>query len=104
MTRIYKWGVLAPLMFWHGQALFAQNVLDDPSFDHFYNLEYDQALAGFLAAAEKSPDSADAYDHIAQTILYRAMFRAGMLQSDMLTTPSSFVKTKMEMSAEDQRE
>jgi tetratricopeptide (TPR) repeat protein len=104
MTRIYKWGVLAPLMFWHGQALFAQNVLDDPSFDHFYNLEYDQALAGFRAAAEKSPDSADAYDHIAQTILYRAMFRAGMLQSDMLTTPSSFVKTKMEMSAEDQRE
>lgn len=103
MIRIGKCAILAPLLFGHGPLL-AQNVLDDPSFDHFYNLEYDQALTGFRAAAAKSPESADAYDHVAQTILYRAMFRAGMLQSDMLTTPSSFVKTKMQMSAEDQRE
>jgi tetratricopeptide (TPR) repeat protein len=104
MSWVDKWVMLAPIMFWHGERLLAQNVLDDPSFDHFYNLEYDQALTGFRAEAEKSPESADVYDHIAQTILYREMFRAGMLQSDMLTTPSSFVKTKMEMSAEDQRE
>jgi tetratricopeptide (TPR) repeat protein len=104
MPWIQKWVVLVPLAFMPREHLAAQNVLDDPSFDHFYNLEYDQALTGFRAAAEKSPESADVYDHIAQTILYREMFRAGMLESDMLTTPSSFVKTKMAMSAEDQRE
>src|ERR1700683_4752279 len=104
MTWIEKWVVLVPLALVHGEPLFAQNVLDDPSFDHFYNLEYDQALTGFRAAAAKSPESADVYDHIAQTILYREMFHAGMLESDMLTNSSSFVKTKMEMSAEDRQE
>jgi tetratricopeptide (TPR) repeat protein len=104
MTWIEKWVVLVPLALVQGEPLVAQNVLDDPSFDHFYNLEYDQALTGFRAAAAKSPESADVYDHIAQTILYREMFRAGMLESEMLTNSSSFVKTKMQMSAEDRQE
>lgn len=43
--------VLIPLVFAHGGNLPALNVLDDPAFDHFYNLEYDQALAGFVADA-----------------------------------------------------
>lgn len=104
MSRLGKWVILAPLVFSHSEPLLAQNVLDDPSFDHFYNLEYDQALTGFRAAAAKSPESADVCDHIAQAILYREMFRAGMLESEMLTNSRSFVKAKMEMSAEDQRE
>ncbi len=30
-------------------------VLENLAFDHFYNLEYDQALAGFVAAAATDP-------------------------------------------------
>jgi len=81
----------------------AWNVLGDPAFDHFYNLEYDQALAGFIAAAATHPESAAIENHIAQTILYREMFRAGMLQTEMLSSSNSFLKTpKLKMSAADE--
>jgi tetratricopeptide (TPR) repeat protein len=79
--------------------------LDNPSFDHFYNLEYDQALAGFMAAAAKDPDSPNIQNHIAQTILYREMFRAGILQTQMLGSSNFFLKTpELEMSLADQRQ
>ncbi len=92
--------VLIPLVFAQGGHLSEQSVLDDASFDHFYNLEYDQALAGFEADARKAPESADARNHIAQTILFREMFRAGMLQSQMLASDNSFLKMpKIAMSA-----
>lgn len=97
--------VLLPLGLAHGGILPAQNVLDDPAFDHFYNLEYDQALAGFLADARRAPRSPDVQNHIAQTILFRAMFRGGMLQSQMLTSSNSFLRMpKLKMSALDCRQ
>jgi tetratricopeptide (TPR) repeat protein len=96
---------LLPLALGRGEHLPARNVLDDPAFDHFYNLEYDQALSGFEAAAAKAPESADVYDHIAQTILFREMFRAGMLQSEMLTNSNSFLQmSRIEMSTVDQQQ
>src|ERR1700733_12589306 len=96
--------VLIPATFARGGSL-PTNVLDDASFDHFYNLEYDQALAGFLARAAKAPASADVENHIAQTILFREMFRAGMLQSQMLTTSNSFLRMpRIEMSSADQQQ
>lgn len=97
--------VLIPLVFARGAQPSAPNVLDDPAFEHFYNLEYDQALVGFVAAAERNPQSADLQNHIAQVILYREMFRAGMLQSQMLTSSNSFLKMpKIEMSAADEQQ
>jgi tetratricopeptide (TPR) repeat protein len=79
-----------------------RDVLEDPAFDHFYNLEYDRALAGFLAEAHNAPQSPDVQNHIAQTVLLRAMFRGGMLQSQMLRSGNSFLKMpKLEMSAAD---
>jgi tetratricopeptide (TPR) repeat protein len=96
--------ILIPLAFTRGGHLPAQNVLDDPAFDHFYNLEYDQALAGFVTEASKTPESADLENRIAQAILFREMFRAGMLQSQMLTSENSFLKMpKIEMRASDQQ-
>ena len=98
------WIVLFPLVLARGEHLPVQNVLDDPAFNHFYNLEYDEALAGFEAAAAKDPGSADVQNHIAQTLLDRAMFHAGLLQSDMLKTSNSVLKTpKLEMSPADQQ-
>jgi tetratricopeptide (TPR) repeat protein len=94
--------VLIPLGFARAGNLPPQDVLDDPAFDHFYNLEYDQALAGFLAGARVAAQSPDVQNHIAQTILFRAMFRGGMLQSQMLTSANSFLRMpKLEMSAAD---
>jgi tetratricopeptide (TPR) repeat protein len=83
----------------------AWNVLDNPAFDHFYNLEYDQALAGFMASEARHPESAAIENHIAQTILFREMFRAGMLQTEMLNSSNSFLKMpKLRMSAADEQQ
>ena len=102
MRGLQKCLLFIPLVFAQGGHLPDQNVLEDTSFDHFYNLEYDQALAGFVADARKSPESADVQNHIAQTILFRAMYRGGMLLSQTLTSNSSLLKMpKLEMSAAD---
>jgi predicted Zn-dependent protease len=82
----------------------AQDALADQGFDHFYNLEYDQALAAFRADAAQHPDSADAYNHIAQTVLYREMFRSGALESQLVTGNNPFLRReKMNPSAEDEK-
>lgn len=105
MPGLQTFAVLIPLVFARAGDLPSQNVLEDPAFLHFYNLEYDQALACFLADAVQAPESVDVQNHIAQTVLYRAMFRQGMLQSDMLTSSNSFLKTpKLDMSAADRQQ
>jgi len=51
-------------------------------FDHFYNLEYDAALADFESQVQVQPTAA-AWNHVAQTYLYREMYRVGALASQL---------------------
>ena len=77
----------------------------DPGYQHFYNLEYDDALAIFRADVAKNPNSAEALNHVAQTILYRQMFRAGTLESQMVTGNNPFLRrAEMKISATDENE
>lgn len=74
-------------------------------FDHFYNLEYEEALAAFRAEVAGNPTSADARNHVAQTILYREMFRTGALESQLVTGNNPFLRrSEMKVSAEDQKD
>jgi tetratricopeptide (TPR) repeat protein len=66
--------------------------LATPGFEHFYNLEYPEALAYFRAEAARNPDSPDVYNHIAQTVLYREMFRSGALESELVTGSNPFLR------------
>lgn len=81
---------------------------DDPvarGFDHFYNLEYDQALSIFEQAAAKNPDLPDMHNHIAETLLFREMFRDGALESELVSGDNSFLRRpKLNPSAETERE
>ena len=70
----------------------AQDPLAAPGYEYFYNLDYPQALAAFRAEAAQHADSADAYNHIAQTILYREMFRSGALESELVTGGNPFLR------------
>ncbi len=82
----------------------AQDPLAEPGFVHFYNLEFDDALAAFHAEAAHLPDSADVYNHIAQTILYREMFRSGAIESQLVTGTNPFLRrAKMNPSAADDK-
>jgi tetratricopeptide (TPR) repeat protein len=79
--------------------------LENPGFQHFYNLEYDEALADFTAQAARNPALPDAYNHIAQTILFRQMYRSGALESDLITSANSFLRrSKMVFSSADDKQ
>ena len=61
-------------------------------FDHFYNLEYDQAIADFQRAIALDPNSPDLHNHLAQTLVFREMYRDGALESELVSGNNSFLR------------
>jgi tetratricopeptide (TPR) repeat protein len=72
--------------------LLAGNALVDEGYQHFYNLEYDQALAAFDKAIARQPDSPDLHNHAAETIVFREMYRDGALESELVTGNNSLLR------------
>lgn len=70
----------------------AQTDLSARGFDHFYNLEYDQALADFELAVTADPQAPAPYNSIAQALLYREMFRNGALESELVSGNNAFLR------------
>ena len=70
----------------------AQKELTDEGFSHFYNLEYDQAIASFEKAAAQYPNVPDLHNHVAQTLIFREMFRDGALESELVSGNNSFLR------------
>jgi tetratricopeptide (TPR) repeat protein len=60
--------------------------------DHFYNLEFDEAITVFSKLASESPKDASMQIHVAQAVLFRAMLKAGALESEMVTGGNSFLR------------
>jgi tetratricopeptide (TPR) repeat protein len=81
-----------------------ETVVAQPGFDFFYNLQYDEALAVFLAEAERNPSSPDNYNHIAQTVLWKEMYRAGMLSSDFIGGTQFVRHPKLTLTEEQQKQ
>jgi tetratricopeptide (TPR) repeat protein len=73
-------------------SLCAQDPILSPAYDHFYNLEYDQAIADFTSAAKENPTDPNAWNHLAQGILFRAMYRSGALESEMVSGSNPFLR------------
>jgi tetratricopeptide (TPR) repeat protein len=85
--------------------LLAQDTPITRGFDHFYNLEYDQALAEFETAAKQDPQAIGPRNHIAQTLLYREMYRNGALETELVSGNNPFLRReKMNPTPEVQRE
>ena len=84
--------------------LLAQEALIQQGFDHFYNLEYDQAIAAFETAIVQNPASPELHNHLAQTLVFREMFRDGALESELVSGTNSFLRRpKLEPSAETEK-
>lgn len=82
----------------------AEENLVSRGFDHFYNLEYDEAQALFQQAATQDPNSPDLHNHIAETILFREMLRDGALESELVSGDNSFLRrAKLNPAPETQR-
>jgi tetratricopeptide (TPR) repeat protein len=72
---------------------------------HFYNLQYEQAIADFARYVAAAPDDPNGYNHLAEAILYRSMLRAGALETELVTGNNPFLRrAKVNASPEEQRE
>lgn len=72
--------------------LAAQGSLVDQSYDHFYNLEFDEAIQGFQRALTLDPKSPDLHNHVAEAIVFREMYRDGALESELVSGNNSFLR------------
>lgn len=77
-------------------ALFAINCSAAPlaiskGFDHFYNLEYEPAIAEFTREIKQHPTDPFSYTHLAEALLYREMFNAGALESELVSGNNFFL-------------
>lgn len=69
-----------------------------------YSLDHARALELFTRETSDRPDDPEAWNHLAQAILHRALFAAGALDSAAFTGTNSFLRRpKVPMSAEDQQ-
>ncbi|MGO4880277.1 MAG: tetratricopeptide repeat protein [Bryobacteraceae bacterium] len=83
--------------------LFAGDLVDD-GYEHFYNLEFDQALADFNQAIAKDPNNPDLHNHAAETIVFQEMLRDGALESELVTGNNSLLRrAKLNPSLETQK-
>lgn len=64
-------------------------------YDHFYNLEYDQALRDFEQLCRLEPNAPSVWNHIAQVVLYREMYRIGALESQLYGHGDPFLEEKL---------
>jgi tetratricopeptide (TPR) repeat protein len=69
-----------------------QTNFSERGFDHFYNLEYDEAISDFELESRTKPNAAGPHHAIAQALLYREMFRNGGLQSELVSDTNSFLR------------
>jgi tetratricopeptide (TPR) repeat protein len=66
--------------------------INSKGFQHFYNLEYDPALAEFENEIAQNPAWPDAYNHLAQAIQFRELYRVGALESELVSGNNSFLR------------
>ena len=89
-------------------AMWAQRFTDPlvrAGMDHFYNLEYADALAKFKAAVEEAPDDPERHNLVAQVTLFNLMLRSGALETQMVTGNNPFLRSpKMEPTVAEQKD
>jgi tetratricopeptide (TPR) repeat protein len=69
-----------------------QQSLVEEGFTDFYNLDYDQAIAVFEKAIARDPGQPDLHNHLAQSLIFREMYRNGALESELVSGSNSFLR------------
>jgi tetratricopeptide (TPR) repeat protein len=73
-------------------VLSAQDNLAARGYDHFYNLEYPEAIADFEHAIALHPDDPELHNHLAQALVFQEMYRNGALESELVSGTNSFLR------------
>lgn len=103
VSRLVAFLLLANLTLLAGQQTFKpQDPMTDPGFVAFFNNDYDAAIAAFVKEVDSNPKEAGGYNHLAQAILYRELFRNGALESQLVSGNNPFLRSdKLKISAQD---
>lgn len=64
----------------------------EKGFIYFYNLDYDQAIHWFREEVRQNPASAGPYNHLAEAVLYKVLFRAGALETQLVSGNNPFLR------------
>ena len=62
--------------------------------NHFYNLEYDQAIADYTQLVQQKPTDPIGYNDLASAKLYRIMLRQGLLDSKAFGQENGFLRNR----------
>ena len=68
------------------------DALVQQGYEHFYNLEYPEALADFQQAIALHPNDPELHNHIAETLVFQEMYRDGALESELVSGNNSFLR------------
>jgi tetratricopeptide (TPR) repeat protein len=64
----------------------------ETGYEHFYNLEYPEAIADFEKAIAQHPEDPEMHNHLAQALVFQEMYRDGALESEMVSGNSAFLR------------
>lgn len=93
---------LLPLLL-AASALFAATPVE-AGYDHFYNLEYPEAIADFEHAIALHPDDPELHNHLAEALVFQEMYRDGALESELVSGNDAFLRRpRLNPSAETER-
>jgi tetratricopeptide (TPR) repeat protein len=60
--------------------------------DHFYNVEYEAAIADFQKAVDADPNDPNRRNALAEAILFQMMYKAGALETEFATGSNPFLR------------
>jgi tetratricopeptide (TPR) repeat protein len=60
--------------------------------NHYFNLEYEQAVANYRQALEINADDPNTYNHVATAILFKELNRLGMLETSAFKEDNQFLE------------
>ena len=101
MTLVIAFGVnpaviafgVSPAWAGAGDTASASDTLTKSGFEHFYSLEYDQAIQDFQTVADANPDDPKALNHLIEAILFRELYKYDALDTSLFTH-ESFLNSK----------
>ncbi|MBI3896520.1 MAG: tetratricopeptide repeat protein [Acidobacteria bacterium] len=67
---------------------------EEQAFDHFYNLEYDQAIVLFERLRDADRNNPLHHNRVAMAYLYKQLYIAGALHGDLFSVSNKFFRTK----------
>lgn len=62
--------------------------------EHFYNLEYDQAIADYQSALALDPNNVRFLNFLTNTYLFQELYRLGQLDGNLYSSSNAFLKSK----------